>query len=259
MILISALLILVVLIIFAIIKFFDKQINSKLKPILIIGSWILTFVFGYFIYDTIQEPIRFDELKDKRYTAAVKAMIDLKTAQQAYKSKRGKFTTNLDSLIHFIETEKFVIIERKDTAVIDAAKNARYGISVGADGVGGYFKDIVITKELGQIYVKDSLFKGSDRYKKLDQAIIPGIKEPIKIEMKADVLEKGVDEIKFKIPVFEARIKKTELLKDQKKQFVKDELKLKSVEGINGEDIILGSLEETNLSGNWPKKYGRNE
>jgi hypothetical protein len=39
-------------------------------------------------------------------------------------------------------------------------------------------------------------------------------------------------------------------LKDQKEQFVKDELKLKSIEGINGEEIILGSLEETNLSGN---------
>jgi hypothetical protein len=259
MILISVLLILVVLIIFAIIKFFDKQINSKLKPILIIASWLLTFLFGYLIYDTIQEPIRFDELKDKRYTAAVKAMIDLKTAQQAYKSKRGKFTTNLDSLINFIETEKFVIIERRDTAVIDAAKNARYGISVGADGVGGYFKDVVITKELGQISVKDSLFKGSDRYKRLDQAIIPGIKDPVKIEMKTDVLEKGEGEIKFKVPVFEAKIHKNKLLADQNQQFVKDELKLKSVEGINGEEIILGSLEETNLVGNWPKKYGRNE
>jgi hypothetical protein len=258
MITIIVLVVLVCLIILGIVKIFDKHVNSKFKPILILVSWLLTFLFGYLIYDTIQEPIRFEKLKDKRYTAAVKAMIDLKSAQQAYKSKRGKFTTNLDSLIQFIETEKFVIIQRKDTAVIDAAKNARFNISVGADGVGGYFKDIVLIDTLGTVLVKDSLFKGSDRYKRLDQAVIPGINEPVKIQMKTTVLTKG-EKGEFKVPVFEAKIAKTALLGDQEKQFVKEELKLKSIEGINGEEIILGSMEEANLSGNWPKKYGRNE
>jgi hypothetical protein len=258
MFLIVVLVVLVCLIILGIVKIFDKHVNSKLKPILIIASWLLTFLFGYLIYDTIQEPIRFQKLKDRRYTVAVKSMIDLKTVQQAYRSKRGKYTADLDSLIHFIETEKFVIIERKDTAVVDAAKNARYGISVGADGVGGYFKDEVRTRVLGEVLVKDSLFKGSDRYKRLDQVVIPGIKDPIKISMKTDILTKG-ENGEFKVPVFEAKIPKKLLLVGQNEQFIKDELKLKSIEGINGEEIILGSLEEANLTGNWPKKYGRNE
>lgn len=258
MVTIAILVVLVCLIIFGIVKVFDKHINSKIKPILIIVAWLLTCLFGYLIYNTVQEPIRFERLKDRRYTVAVKTMIDLKTAQQAYRSKKGHFTTDMDSLIKFIETEKFVIIERKDTSVIDVAKNAKFGLSVGPDGVGGYFKDEVRTRVLGEIAIKDSLFKDSDRYKRLDRVIIPGVKEPVKIHMKSDVLVKG-ENGEFKVPVFEAKIFKKDILADQNEQFVIDELKLKSVEGINGEEIVLGSMEEANLSGNWPKKYGRNE
>ena len=62
-----------------------------------------------------------------------------------------------------------------------------------------------------------------------------------------------------KVPVFKASLKKDLLLTDQNPAFVAKENKSQSVEGINGLDIILGSMEEVNLSGNWPKKYGKNE
>ena len=35
--------------------------------------------------------------------------------------------------------------------------------------------------------------------------------------------------------------------------------KVESIDEINGPQIILGSLEEVTLTGNWPKKYGNNE
>ena len=62
-----------------------------------------------------------------------------------------------------------------------------------------------------------------------------------------------------KVPVFKASLKKDLLLSDQNKDLVAKENKSQSVEGINGLEIILGSMEEVNLSGNWPKKYGKNE
>jgi hypothetical protein len=45
-------------------------------------------------------------------------------------------------------------------------KTAAFGITVGADGTGGFLKMIVIIEKLGSVSVKDSLFKNSDRYKR---------------------------------------------------------------------------------------------
>jgi hypothetical protein len=73
-------------------------------------------------------------------------------------------------------------------------------------------------------------------------------------------MEEGtIDYKETKVPVFKASIKKDLLLSDQNKDFIMKENKSQSVEGINGLDITLGSMEEVNLSGNWPKKYGKNE
>ncbi|MFN4198942.1 MAG: hypothetical protein ACK4FS_07955, partial [Flavobacterium sp.] len=132
-------------------------------------------------------------------------------------------------------------------------RNRLFGLSVGPDGVGGYFKDVVETKVIGKISVKDSLFKDSDRYKRLHIVRVDG--QEAKVEMKADLLAKN----EINVPVFRALIKKADLLKDQNQDLVEKEKNVISVDGINGEFIQLGSLEEVNLSGNWPKKYGNNE
>jgi hypothetical protein len=54
-------------------------------------------------------------------------------------------------------------------------------------------------------------------------------------------------------------LKKESLLTDQDKDLVAKEMKVVSVDGINGEFIQLGSIEEVNMAGNWSKKYGKNE
>ena len=54
-------------------------------------------------------------------------------------------------------------------------------------------------------------------------------------------------------------IDKNALLKDLDQELVKQENKVESIDEINGPQIILVSLEEVTLTGNWPKKYGNNE
>ena len=152
-----------------------------------------------------------------------------------------------------METQKFDIISRRDTAVIDAAKNAAFGITVGADGVGGFYKDIVITEKLGSVSVKDSLFKNSDRYKRLNVVKVGDFEVPV--SMKTGLVNRN----DMNISVFQAKIVKDDLLKDLDQELVKNENKVESIDEINGKEIILGSLEEVSLTGNWPKKYGSNE
>ncbi|MDP2162303.1 MAG: hypothetical protein Q8K02_17620 [Flavobacterium sp.] len=242
-----------VLAIFGLVKFIDKKVDSKVKPVISIVLWIVSAVFGYLIYQSIQAPIQFDKLKEKRYQAAVNKMIDIKAVQMAYKSINGKYCDNLDTLITFIENEKFTILERKDTSVVDEERNRAFGLNVGADGVGGYYKDIVKVKEIGKVSIKDSLFKESDRYKRLNLVKVDGLEA--KIELKSGFITRN----DAKVPVFEAKLVKEDLLKDQDQSLVKREKNVVSVDGINGEFIQLGSLEEVSMSGNWPKKYGNNE
>lgn len=241
------------LLIVGLVKLIDKYVNPKLKPVISIVLWLVSGFFGYLIYRSIQAPIEFDELKEKRFQVAVNKMIDIKSVQLAYKSLHGKYCDNMDTLVQFIENEKFIITVRKDTSVADVEKNRQYGLNVGADGVGGYFKDIVIVNPIGKVSIKDSLFKDSDRYKRLNMVRVDGIDAPI--DMKASFVVRN----ESKVPVFEAKLKKESLLTDQDEDLVAKEMKVVSVDGINGDLIQLGSIEEVSMTGNWPKKYGKNE
>jgi len=239
--------------VFFLTKMINNTKNKAVKPVLSIVLWLITLVFAYLIYQSIQAPIEFDKLKEKRFQIAVNKMLDIKAAELAYKTVNGKYTDNVDSLIYFIENENFVIVERKDTSVIDVERNQAYRLTVDEKGTGGYFKDIVVTKELGRVSIKDSLFKGSDRYKTLTTVKVGDLEA--KIDLKAGFVERN----DMKIAVFEAKLEKSKLLLDQEPSLIEKEKKVVSVEGINGEFILLGSMEEVSTSGNWPKKYGNNE
>ena len=54
---------------------------------------------------------------------------------------------------------------------------------------------------------------------------------------------------------FEARISKKIVLEGLDKDLINQEEQVVSVEGVNGAFVKVGSLEEVDTSGNWPKIY----
>ena len=54
---------------------------------------------------------------------------------------------------------------------------------------------------------------------------------------------------------FEARISKKIILEGLDKDLINQEEQVVSVEGVNGAFVKVGSLEEVDTSGNWPKIY----
>ena len=246
-------LVVLIILIFALVKLIDKFVTPGNKKVFTIVLWGISLFLVYLIYASIMKPIEFQNEKEARYEVAVKTMLDIKKLQTGYKSVHGKYADTFDELVKFVENGEFEIISRRDTAVIDAAKNAAFGITVGADGVGGFYKDIVITEKLGSVSVKDSLFKNSDRYKRLNIVKVGDFEVPV--TMKTGLVNRN----DMNISVFQAKIDKNALLKDLDQELVKNENKVESIDEINGKEIILGSLEEVSLTGNWPKKYGSNE
>lgn len=246
-------LVVLIVLIFALVKLIDKFVTPGNKIIFTVLLWVLSLFLGYLIYASVMKPIEFKQEKEARYEVAVKTMLDIKKLQTGYKTVNGKYADTFEELIQFVENGEFEIVSRKDTAVVDVAKNAAFGIKVDADGVGGFFKDEVIITKLGTVAVKDSLFKNSNRYKRLNMIKVGDVVVPV--EMKTSTVSRN----DMNISVFQATIDKNALLKDLDQELVKQENKVESIDEINGDKIILGSLEEVSLTGNWPKKYGSNE
>jgi len=60
-------------------------------------------------------------------------------------------------------------------------------------------------------------------------------------------------------PTLQVEIDKNAVLKGMDEELLEQEKKKKAIDEINGDKIVLGSLEDVTLTGNWPKKYGSNE
>ncbi|ULC58122.1 hypothetical protein MBM09_09340 [Flaviramulus sp. BrNp1-15] len=235
----------VILVTIGLVKLIDKFIPSKFKPVLNIVLWLLIAFLGYQTYNSIYEPIQFNKTKNKRYAQVIKSLVDIRDSQLAHRQVTGKFADNFDNLVKFIDTAQYTITQRRDSTIIDEELTKRYGVDT--------TKEIVIIDTLGYVSVKDSLFKTSTRYKTMMN--VPVGEEGAKFQLKAGFLEQN----NIKIPVFEASVKKDVILSDQNKDLLIQENQVVSVDGVNGDALKVGSMDEVKTNGNWPKTYGDNE
>ncbi|MFK2821309.1 hypothetical protein U0L90_14360 [Flavobacteriaceae sp. LMIT009] len=224
----------------------DKFVPKKAKPVIMIVLWVLIGYLAYTTFMSVYGEIKFNKLKDRRYSEVITNLIDIRDAQLAHRTVTGKFQGNWDDLVKFIDTAQFTLTQRRDSSVLDVEQTRRFG------GVEMY-KDVVIVDTLGFVAVKDSLFGADPRYKTMMN--IPSAEPGAKFELKAGLLEQNG----MQIPVFEARAPKSVILFDQDKNLVSKENEVVSVDGVNGDAITVGSMEEVNTNGNWPKNYSKKQ
>ncbi len=231
----------------SIVYFVRKKMKDNQRPYVLSGLWFLVLLFGFLLFSSINDEIKFDEVKNARYQVVIKNLKDIRDSQLAHRSVEGVFQTNWDSLVNFIEVDSFTITQRRDSSVLDKEMTKRYG------GVKTY-KDIIIVDTLGLVSVKDSLFGFDERYKTM--MYVPFSKDnETKFELEAGFLnQNGID-----IPVFEAFVKKKIILHDQSTNLVLKENQVQSVDGVNGSSLKIGSMNEVNTNGNWPKNYSKDK
>ena len=217
-----------------------------MKVVIQIVLWIVIIFLGYKLYNSVLGPVQFNKEKEVRYRAVIKTLKDVRVAQLAHQEIAGGFTGNFDSLVQFIDTAQFAIIQRRDTSYADVEKNRAYGIDE------GYFIEETLLDTLGFVPVKDSLFGNSDRYKTMMNVPVEG--SDAQFEMEAGTLEKNGTIYS----VFECKVAKDVILYDKDKDLVAQEKQVNSVDGVNGEYIKIGSMDEINTSGSWPKLYDTN-
>jgi|TARA_Y100000389_G_scaffold47731_1_gene42899 hypothetical protein len=201
--------------------------------------WVLIIVFAYKVYGSINGPIEFNKVKNERYLKVIDKLKDIRNAQIAFKSVNGIYSDNFDSLISFIDTAQYTLIQKRDSSFLEYDRTFRIDM----------LREVVVIDTLGFASVKDSLFGNSNRYKNMASIPIDGVDENFKI--KSDVIDKNG----YNVPVFEVRVSKDVVLFDQNRDLLKQEKGLMSVDGVNGPDIVLGSLSEVSTNGNWPTTY----
>tara|TARA_A100000164_G_C21890801_1_gene765308 strand:- start:1036 stop:1692 length:657 start_codon:yes stop_codon:yes gene_type:complete len=206
------------------------------KRVLELFLWCLSIFFASQIYSSINGPIKFNQVKNDRYTQVIDRLKDIRTAQIAHKDVNGFYANNFDSLVSFIDNGIFTVIEKRDSSYLEY--NRTYRIDM--------LKEIEIVDTLGFVPVKDSLFGDSENYKMMAKVPIEGTDSEFSI--KADIIDKNG----YQVPVFEVKVKKDIVLFDQNKDLLDQENKVISVDGVNGTEIILGSMSDVSTSGNWP-------
>ena len=199
--------------------------------------WIASIFFAYKIYDSISGPITFNQTKIKRYSKVINVMKDIRTAQIAHKDVKGVYANNFDSLIKFIDEGIFTLLEKRDSSYLEYDRTYRIDM----------LREVIVTDTLGFVPVKDSLFQTSERYKEMSSIPIEGLQDSV-FKISSTIINKNG----YKVPVFEVKVLKSTLLFDQDQDLVKQENETVSVDGVNGPEIILGSLTNVSTNGNWP-------
>ncbi len=210
-----------------------------MKKVLLPILWLLITFFGYKLYNSIYEPIQFNKVKEQRYADVIQNLKDVGLAQVAHKSVTGVYAQDFKSLVEFVDTAQYILVEKRDSSYLEYDRVYRIDM----------LREVQIIDTLGFASVKDSLYGTSDRYKTMMKVPVEGVDTTF--SMKADIIDKNG----YQVPVFEVLVSKDIVLFDQDKYLLEQEKATISVDGVNGPSIILGSLSEVSTNGNWPSIY----
>lgn len=136
---------------------------------LVLAACVIGLV--YICYGSIMGPINFDNEKNIRDKAIIARLIDIRKAQQEYRSlHQGAYTDNFDSLIAFVKTAKLPFImkvgtltddqlnngmtEKKAMALINKAKKTNNWSEVEKAGLQNFRRDTMWVAVLDTIFTK---------------------------------------------------------------------------------------------------------
>lgn len=212
-----------------------------MKTVLKLVLWVLSIVFAYMIYLSVNAPIEFKKVKQERFTAVINVMKDIRNAQEAHKTVKGEYASDFNALVQFVDSSQYIITQQRDSSFYEFNKVYRIDM----------LKEVKIIDTLGFVSVKDSLFKNDMRYKNMMN--VPFAANGEKFKMEAKVIRKN----DYRVPIFKIYVDKKTILYDQDPDLLAAENAQVSVDEVNGSQIIVGSLVDVSNSGNWPPIYDK--
>ncbi len=198
---------------------------------------VAVLVLAYMLFESIQEPIRFNREVSKREKATIQNLKDIRTAQEAYKVKFGRYSGNFDTLIQFVKSDSFSIVKAIGSisdSLLDLGVTEAKALEMG-----------IIIRDTNYISVLDSIFP-SGYY--IDSLPFVPFCDTARFFLGATEL---VTASKVKVQIFEASVLNDILLHGLNRQLVINyNAEREKIVGFKG--LKVGSLEaSTNNAGNW--------
>jgi hypothetical protein len=195
------------------------------KVILQVVLFIAIVVLGYFIFESIMEPVRFEAEKTKRETVVVNKLKDIRMSQLIYRQIKGSFAKSFDALEKFLQVAEIPVVK-----MIPDPNDTTFTKT--------------INDTIGYIKVRDTLF-GNRNYT-IDQLAIVPFSNGVLFEMDADTIERGG----VKVNVFEVKVPYTAYLHGLDNQTIFNlTTKMEDLERYPG--LKVGSMVEPSTNGNW--------
>jgi hypothetical protein len=201
---------------------------------------VAIIVLGYLLWESINKPIRFNKEKDRIEKATIQRLKDIRTAQLAFRSENGRFTGDFDSLITFLKTDSFSVVQAIGSvpdSMIELLGRKKAELQA--------LKEGLISRDTIRLSVKDSLFTAGYP---IDSLRFAPYTKGYQFELGAGTLETTS---KVAVRVFEAKVPYDILLAGLDRQLIINYKETREkITGYPG--LKVGSLEEaTNNAGNW--------
>lgn len=206
-----------------------------MKKAIQFGLLFVILLLGYLIYNSINEPIEYEQQFNKRNTAVVNRLKLIRDAEVAYKSIHDKYTGSFDTLIDFVKNGQLKMLRMEGSltdSMLQAGMTEKDALSAG-----------IIKRDTVYLAVKDSICRNlnPDSLRRVPYC-------NAEFELGSTVLTSSSG---LAIPVFEAKVLNKVYLKglDEQQRINKDNL-AKQLDRYPG--LKVGSLEEANNNaGNW--------
>jgi hypothetical protein len=211
-----------------------------MKTAIQVALAVAIIVLVYLLWDSIQKPIRFNKEKDRIEQATIQRLKDIRTAQLAFRSENGRFTGDFDSLITFLKTDSFSVVQAigsvPDSMIEELGRKKAEQQAL---------KEGLISRDTIRLSVIDSLFSASYP---IDSLKFAPYTQGYQFELGAGKLQTAS---KVAVRVFEAKVPYDVLLSGLDRQLIINYKETREkITGYPG--LRVGSLDEaTNNAGNW--------
>jgi hypothetical protein len=209
-----------------------------MKTALNIVFSVIILVLAYVLLQSIMEPILFNREKDAREAAIKERLIDIRTAQEAFKSVKGYYTGSFDTLITFLKTDSLPLVFKRgaltDEMIAEGITSEREAVKRG-----------LISRDTSYIPVRDSIFYQGYPIESL--RFVPGM-ENTEFQMSAG---RVMTTSMVMVNVFEAYVLNDVFLSDLDRQLVVNyndqRTKITGFPGMKVGDVKVPN----NNAGNW--------
>lgn len=81
------------------------------KVILQLALFIVIVAIGYFVYQSVMEPVKFRNEQRAREVVVVEKLKDIRTSQAIFRRMNGSYSNNFDSLIAFLSVAEIPVVK----------------------------------------------------------------------------------------------------------------------------------------------------